>query len=86
MTINEAISNMHPCDVCERVRAGKWCTNCKDNRAWQDNFKLDLNVAKLVKFLEEAESTTPLVYAADFNQAEFRTLEAADGADRSEEP
>lgn len=56
MTLNEAISTMHPCDTCERSRSSeKWCINCEHNRAWQNNYKRDLNLDKVVKFMEASE-------------------------------
>lgn len=57
MNITEAITKMHPCDTCERSRSSeKWCTNCENNRAWQNNYKRDLNLDKIIKFMEAADA------------------------------
>lgn len=56
MNITEAITKMHPCDTCERIRSEKWCVNCEHNRAWQDNYKRDLNIDKVIKFMEATDA------------------------------
>ena len=57
MTLNEAISTMHPCDTCERSRyPEKFCKECQFNRAWYDHYKRDLNLDKILKFMEASDA------------------------------